>query len=154
MEVTKKDLNSTLWVKPEVIEKTRKWYVVDAAGKTLGRLAVEISKRLIGKHKGFFCDFRDSGDYVVVINAAKIAVTGNKMKDKMYYRHSGYKGHLKETPLRMLMQKHPEHAIEFAVKGMLPKNKQRAVRLKRMKVFKDEQHKYAHLSLETLVLNG
>ena len=114
----------------------------DAAGKTLGRLAVEISKKLIGKHKGFFCDFWDSGDYVVVINASKITVTGNKMKEKIYYRHSGWKGHLKETPLRMLMQKHPEHAIEFAVKGMLPKNKLRTARMKRLKVFVGSVHPY------------
>ncbi len=154
MEVTKQNLNTTLWVKPGVIEKTRKWHVVDAAGMTLGRLAVEITKKLIGKHKGFFCDFWDSGDYVVVTNAAKITVTGNKMKEKMYYKHSGYKGHLKETPLWMLMQKHPEDALMFAIKGMLPKNKQRAVRLKRLKIFKDAEHSYKHLSLEPLAING
>ncbi len=140
MQFTKTDLNSTLWVRPEALAQDRKRWIVDAAGQTLGRLSVEIAKRLTGKYKTHNCDMRDCGDYVVVINASKIAVTGNKMAAKMYYNHSGFKGHLKETNLEKLLKTHPDRAITFAVSWMVAKNKMRKDRLKRLKVFNDEKH--------------
>ncbi len=99
----------------------RKWYVVDAEGKTLGRLASEVAKVLRGKNKPIFTPHIDTGDYVIVVNAEKIKVTGKKMDQKVYYRHSGYVGGIKETTLKEMLNKHPERVIEFAVKGMLPK---------------------------------
>lgn len=99
----------------------RKWYVVDAEGKTLGRLASEVAKVLRGKNKPIFTPHIDTGDYVIVVNAEKIKVTGKKLDQKVYYRHSGYVGGIKETTLKEMLNKHPERVIEFAVKGMLPK---------------------------------
>lgn len=99
----------------------RKWYVVDAEGKTLGRLASEVAKVLRGKHKPTFTPHMDTGDYVIVVNAAKIKVTGRKLDQKIYYHHSGWVGGLKQTTLRTMMAKKPERVIELAVKGMLPK---------------------------------
>lgn len=154
MELTKTNLNATVWVKPTEIEKHRKWYIVDAAGVTLGKLAVEIARRLQGKHQSYYCEFRDSGDYIIVINVDKLVVTGNKLQQKVYYKHTGYKGHLREKTLGVLMQKNPQQVVELAVKGMLPKNKHRAVRLKRLKLFKGDTHRYTHLSPESLDING
>ena len=99
----------------------RKWYVVDAEGMTLGRLASEVAKVLRGKNKPIFTPHIDTGDYVIVVNAEKVKVTGKKLDQKVYYHHSGYVGGLKETTLREMLNKHPERVIEFAVKGMLPK---------------------------------
>ena len=104
---------------PSTIE--RKWYVVDAAGMTLGRLSSEVAKVLRGKNKPIFTPHEDCGDYVIVVNAAKIKVTGKKLDQKIYYNHSDYVGGMKETTLKEMLQKHPERVIEHAVKGMLPK---------------------------------
>jgi large subunit ribosomal protein L13 len=109
----------TFMASPSTIE--RKWYVVDADGMTLGRLASEVAKVLRGKNKPTFTPHIDTGDYVIVVNAEKIHVTGKKMDQKMYYSHSDYVGGLKETTLKEMLAKHPERVIEFAVKGMLPK---------------------------------
>lgn len=109
----------TFMASPSTIE--RKWYVVDADGMTLGRLASEVAKVLRGKNKPTFTPHIDTGDYVIVVNAEKIHVTGKKMDQKMYYSHSDYVGGLKETTLKEMLAKHPERVVEFAVKGMLPK---------------------------------
>ncbi|MEO2083629.1 MAG: 50S ribosomal protein L13 [Desulfurobacteriaceae bacterium] len=118
----------------------RDWYLVDATGKTLGRLASEIAKILIGKHKPTYTPHVDGGDFVVVINAEKIHVTGKKLDRKIYYKHTGYMGHLKETKLRDMLQKKPEEVIRLAVRGMLPKNKLRDRRMKRLKVYAGDKH--------------
>ena len=109
----------TFMASPATIE--RKWYVVDAEGKTLGRLASEVAKVLRGKNKPTFTPHIDTGDYVIVVNAEKIKVTGRKLDQKIYYHHSDYVGGMKETTLKEMLNKHPERVIEFAVKGMLPK---------------------------------
>ncbi|HIG79781.1 MAG TPA: 50S ribosomal protein L13, partial [Cycloclasticus sp.] len=116
------------------------WYVVDAEGKALGRLAAEIAHRLRGKHKPEYTPHVDTGDYIVVINAEKIGVTGNKEKDKMYYRHSGHIGHLKSVSLGKLRETYPERIIQSAVKGMLPKNTLGRNMFKKMKVFVGAEH--------------
>ena len=109
----------TFMASPATID--RKWYVVDAEGKTLGRLASEVAKVLRGKNKAIFTPHIDTGDYVIVVNADKVKVTGKKLDQKIYYHHSDYVGGMKETTLREMMNKHPERVIEYAVKGMLPK---------------------------------
>ena len=108
---------------PKQGEINKKWHLIDAEGKSLGRVAAEAAKLLRGKHKPEYTPFLDCGDSVVIINAAKVQVTGNKMRQKMYYRHSGYPGGLKETRLDTLMGKHPTRALELAIKGMLPGNR-------------------------------
>jgi large subunit ribosomal protein L13 len=148
--ITKQDLNKTVWVKPQYLKENRKWYVIDATGMTLGKLAVKVANLLTGKNKPHVCDFWDCGDYVIVENAQKIKVTGNKLQDKLYRFHSGYKGHLKEIPLSRMLEKNPEKVIMLAVKGMLPKNKLRKERLKRLKLFKGEMKGYEHLSPERI----
>ncbi|MCB1561060.1 MAG: 50S ribosomal protein L13, partial [Xanthomonadales bacterium] len=110
----------TFSAKSETVQ--RDWYVVDAAGKTLGRLSTELARRLRGKHKPVYTPHVDTGDYLVVINAEKIAVTGKKLSDKLYHRFTGYIGNLKTENLSTMLEKHPERVIEIAVKGMLPKN--------------------------------
>ena len=110
----------TFMASPATID--RKWYVVDAEGKTLGRLASEVAKVLRGKNKPIFTPHIDTGDYVIVVNAEKIKVTGKKLDQKVYYRHSGYVGGIKETTLKEMLNKHPERVIEFAVKGMLQRD--------------------------------
>ena len=127
---------------PKKKEIKRQWHLIDARGKILGRLATKIAQLLIGKHKPTFVPHLDSGDYVVVINAAQIKVTGKKLKKKIYYRHTGYMGGLKETRLEEMLAKHPTRVIWLAVKNMLPKNKLRKQRLKRLKIFADETHCY------------
>lgn len=121
-------------------EVTREWFIVDAAGLTLGRLATAVAERLTGKHKPMYTAHIDCGDNVVIINAAQVKVTGNKLADKKYYRHSGYPGGIKETSLEELMRTAPQRAIEYAVKGMLPKNRLQAERLKRLKVYPAAEH--------------
>jgi len=121
-------------------EVRREWLVVDAAGKNLGRLASEIARRLRGKHKPEFTPHVDTGDYIVVINAEKIAVTGRKMTDKMYHHHTGYIGNLKSISLEQQLQKHPEHVIGSAVKGMLPKNPLGRAMFRKLKVYAGSQH--------------
>lgn len=133
-------MRSTYTVKASEI--TRKWYVVDAEGKTLGRLTSEIAKVLRGKHKPIFTPHLDTGDYVIVINAEKIAVTGKKMDQKIYRGHSGYSGGLKETTLKEMMEKKPENVIYHAVKGMLPKNTIGRKSLKKLFVYTGETHKH------------
>ncbi|MEW5755232.1 MAG: 50S ribosomal protein L13 [Pseudomonadota bacterium] len=121
----------------------RDWYVVDASGKTLGRLATEIARRLRGKHKPEYTPHVDTGDYIIVVNAEKIHVTGNKMKDKVYHSHSGYPGGVKSITLEKLLQKAPERAIEFAVKGMLPKNPLGRAMGRKLKVYAGSEHGHA-----------
>lgn len=123
-------------------EVRRDWYVVDATNKTLGRLSTEIASRLRGKHKPEFTPHVDTGDYIVVVNAEKIRVTGNKMKDKMYHHHTGYIGNLKSVPLDKLLETHPERALESAVKGMLPKGPLGRQMLSKLRVFAGPEHKH------------
>ncbi len=121
----------------------RDWYIVDASGKTLGRMAAEIAHRLRGKHKPEFTPHCDTGDYIVVINAEKIQVTGNKAKDKMYYRHTGYVGNLKSTSFEKLLVKAPERPIQLAVKGMLPRGPLGRAMFKKLKVYAGDAHPHA-----------
>jgi len=130
----------TYSIKPSDIE--RKWYVIDASEAPLGRVATRVATLLTGKGKPQFSQHIDCGDYVVVINAANLQVTGDKMEQKVYYRHSHFPGGLKETPLKKQMEKDPTAAIEHAVRGMLPVNKLRDERLKRLKVYADAEHKH------------
>lgn len=116
------------------------WYVVDASGKTLGRLSTEIARRLRGKHKPVYTPHVDTGDYVVVVNAGKIRVTGNKRKDKIYYRHTGYIGNMKSVSLEKLLDETPERALEYAVKGMLPRNPLGRKMYSKLKVFAGPEH--------------
>jgi len=128
----------TLSAKPA--EVRRDWYVVDAEGKTLGRLATEIARRLRGKHKPEFTPHVDTGDYIIVINAEKIRVTGRKLKDKMYYRHTGFIGNLKSESLEQLLQRAPERVLTQAVKGMLPKNPLGRQMLGKLRVVSGSEH--------------
>jgi len=118
----------------------REWHIVDAEDQILGKLATQIARLLMGKHKPLFSRNMDVGDSVVVINADKVRVTGNKMKQKMYYRHSGYPGGLKSTSLETMMQTHPTRVIEHAVKGMLPKNRLQARMMKRLRLYVGDSH--------------
>ena len=124
-------------------EVKRDWFVVDAEGKTLGRLATEIALRLRGKHKPEYTPNVDTGDYIVVINAEKIRVTGNKLADKMYHHHTGYIGSLKSISLEKLLVKAPERVIGFAVKGMLPKNSLGRQMFRKLKIFAGPEHSHA-----------
>lgn len=121
----------------------RDWYVVDATGKTLGRLASQLAFRLRGKHKASYTPHVDTGDNIIVLNAGKVRVTGQKLTDKFYHHHTGYMGGLKTTSLEKLLQKHPERAIEFAVKGMLPKNPLGRKMFKKLHVFAGAEHPHA-----------
>lgn len=120
----------------------RDWYVVDADGKTLGRLATELARRLRGKHKPEYTPHVDTGDYMVVVNAEKVRVTGNKLQDKMYYRFTGYIGNLKSMNLEKLLATHPERVIERAVKGMLPHNPLGRRMFKKLRVFAGPEHSH------------
>ncbi|BCL61141.1 50S ribosomal protein L13 [Desulfomarina profundi] len=126
-----------------VNEIERKWYVVDAEDKVLGRLASEIASRLRGKHKPTFSSFIDNGDFIVVTNAEKIRLTGNKLNDKKYYHHTGYIGGIKEINAKDLLAKNPTSLITAAVKGMLPKNKLGRAQLKKLKVYAGKDHPHA-----------
>ena len=128
----------TYSAKPETVK--REWFVIDAAEQTLGRLATEVARRLRGKHKPEFTPHVDTGDYIVVINADKIQVTGNKAGDKMYHRHTGYPGGLKSISFEKLIDHKPEMVIELAVKGMLPKNPLGRAMFKKMKVYAGSEH--------------
>ncbi|TAM09483.1 MAG: 50S ribosomal protein L13 [Nevskiaceae bacterium] len=121
----------------------RDWVLVDAEGKTLGRLATEIAKRLRGKHKAEYTPHVDTGDYVVVINAAKIHASGNKLQDKIYWRHTGYPGGIRGTRLGEMLDKHPERALEKAVKGMLPKGPLGYAQFRKLKVYAGAEHPHA-----------
>jgi large subunit ribosomal protein L13 len=131
----------TFSAKPETVK--RDWYVVDAEGKTLGRLATEVARRLKGKHKAEYTPHVDTGDYIVIINAEKVTVTGNKADNKMYYRHSGYPGGIKETNFNKLQAEKPEMIIEKAVKGMLPKNPLGRDMFRKLKVYAGSEHGHA-----------
>ena len=121
-------------------EVKRDWYVVDADGKTLGRLSTEIARRLRGKHKAEYTPHVDTGDYIIVINAEKVRVTGNKEQDKIYYKHTGFIGNMKSVALGKLRQTYPERIIETAVKGMLPKNPLGRAMFKKLKVYAGGEH--------------
>ena len=138
----------TFMASPEKIE--RKWYVVDAEGQTLGRLASEVAKVLRGKNKPEYTPHVDTGDYVIVINADKIKVTGKKLDQKMYYHHSDYVGGLKEATLREMMQKKPEKVIELAVKGMLPKGPLGRQMYTKLHVYAGGEHPHAAQKPEVL----
>lgn len=131
----------TFSAKPAEVQ--RDWYVVDADGRTLGRLASEIAKRLRGKHKPEYTPHVDTGDYIVVVNAEKVRVTGNKLKDKMYHRHSGYIGHLKSMSLEKMLDRKPESVIELAVKGMMPRGPLGRAMRKKLRVFAGPEHPHA-----------
>lgn len=122
---------------------SRDWYVVNAEGKTLGRLASEIAHRLRGKHKPEFTPHVDTGDYIVVINADKITVTGNKAKNKKYYRHSEYPGGLRETTFEKLLARHPDRPLRLAVKGMLPRGPLGRDMLRKLKIYEGSEHPHA-----------
>ena len=128
----------TISTKPETVQQD--WYIVDASGKTLGRLCSELARRLRGKHKPVYTPHVDTGDYIVVINAEKIGVTGKKLQDKMYYRFTGYVGNLKSESLGQALDAHPERVIETSVKGMLPKNPLGRAMFKKLKVYKGSEH--------------
>ena len=138
----------TYMANPDKIE--RKWYVVDAEGKTLGRLASEVARVLRGKNKPVYTPHIDTGDYVIVINAEKIAVTGKKMAQKMYYNHSDYVGGFRETTLAEMMAKKPEKVVELAVKGMLPKGPMGRDMIKKLHVYAGAEHAHAAQKPEVL----
>lgn len=116
------------------------WHVLDADGQTLGRLATKVAELLMGKHKPTYSPHLDMGDFVIVVNASRIRVTGNKLDGKIYYRHTGYVGGIKETPLREMLERHPDRVIEKAVKGMLPRNKLAGSLLRHFKVYAGPDH--------------
>ena len=138
----------TYMANPDTIE--RKWYVVDADGKTLGRLASEVAKVLRGKNKPQFTPHIDTGDYVIVVNAEKIKVTGKKLDQKIYYHHSDYVGGMKETNLKEMLAKKPEKIIELAVKGMLPKGPLGREMIKKLYVYAGNEHPHAAQKPEEL----
>jgi large subunit ribosomal protein L13 len=131
----------TFSAKPE--EVRRDWYLVDATDKTLGRIATEIARRLRGKHRAEYTPHVDTGDYIVVINAAKVRVTGNKENDKLYHRYTGYIGNLKTVNFGKLRRQKPERIIETAVRGMLPRNPLGRAMFKKLKVYAGPEHKHA-----------
>ena len=138
----------TYMANPDKIE--RKWYVVDASEYTLGRLASEVAKVLRGKNKAIFTPHIDTGDYVIVVNAEKIKVTGKKLDQKIYYRHSDYVGGMKETTLKEMLNKHPERVIEYAVKGMLPKGPLGRQMFTKLHVYAGPDHEQAAQKPEVL----
>jgi large subunit ribosomal protein L13 len=140
----------TYTTKPEEIE--RKWFVVDAEGQTLGRMAAKIARILRGKHKPIFSPSLDTGDYVIVVNADKIHVTGRKLDQKFYYRHSGYPGNLKQISLRDQLDKRPTRVVELAVRGMLPKNRLGRRMFKKLKVYAGPDHPHEAQQPEPLEL--
>ena len=131
----------TFVAKPETVQ--RDWFVVDADGKTLGRLATEIASRLRGKHKPEYTPHVDTGDYIVVVNAEKVAVTGNKAKGKIYYSHTGFPGGIKEISFEKLIAKKPEMVLEKAVKGMLPRGPLGRQMFRKLKVYAGPEHNHA-----------
>jgi large subunit ribosomal protein L13 len=131
---------TTVSAKPA--EVRRDWYLVDATDKTLGRLASEIARRLRGKHKVEFTPHVDTGDYIVVVNAEKIRVTGNKLEQKTYYRHTGYVGHLRSVSLEQQLAEHPERVLQAAVKGMLPSNPLGRAMFSKLRVYAGPEHQH------------
>jgi len=134
-------------------ERQRDWYVVDAEGKTLGRLATQIADALRGKRKPEYTPHCDTGDFVVVVNAEKIAVTGSKLDTKIYYRHSGYPGGLRQRTLREQLERRPTEVLRKAVKGMLPKNKLAAAQLRKLKIYAGTEHPHAAQSPKEMPLS-
>lgn len=125
------------------ITTEKKWYTIDAKGKILGRLATELARRLRGKHKAEYTPHVDMGDYIIVINADKIAITGNKYNKKIYYRHTGYIGGIKQTTFKEMLLRSPERIIEIAIKGMLPKGPLGRAMYRKLKVYAGKEHKHA-----------
>lgn len=142
----------TYMATPSTIE--RKWYVVDAQNQTLGRLATEVATVLRGKHKPQYTPHLDTGDYVIVINADKIKVTGNKEEKKMYYRHTGYTGHLKSFTYQEIMDKFPDRIIKYAVKGMIPHNKLAREILTKLHIYAGSEHPHQAQKPEVLEIKG
>ena len=141
----------TVFVKKEEVD--RKWYVFDATGQTLGRFSSRIAKILMGKHKPAYTPNVDNGDYVVVLNAEKIKVTGKKLSDKVFYRHTGYIGHLKAETLQERLEKKPEEVIVDTVRGMLPKTRLGRKMIKKLKVYKGAEHPHKSQKLEKIQLS-
>ena len=137
---------------PREGEIRREWWLVDAEGKTLGRLATEVASRLRGKHKPGFTPFLDTGDHIIVVNAEKVVLTGRKLSDKYYRRHSGYPGGLREVSAKEMIKKHPERLIESAVKGMLPKGPLVRQMARKLKVYKGPSHPHASQQPQALEL--
>ena len=130
-------------ISAKATEINRDWYMIDASDKVLGRLATEVARRLRGKHKAEFTPHVDTGDYIVVINADKVAVTGKKYENKMYYHHTGYPGGIKEANFRKMIETHPTRVIEKAVKGMLPRNKLGRAMMSKLKIYAGSEHQHA-----------
>lgn len=128
---------------PKASEIERKWHLVDASGQTLGRMCVQVAKLLIGKNKAMFSPNADTGDFVVVINASKVRVTGKKLTDKIYYRVSGYPGGIRAVKMGDMLEKHPERVIEHAVRGMLPNSRLGRAMYKKLKVYAGDKHPHA-----------
>jgi len=139
---------------PRIDEIERKWYVIDAKGQVLGRMATEIAMRLRGKHKPIFTPHIDTGDFIVVINASKVKLTGKKLSDKMYYRHTGYMGGLKSMNAKTMLEKKPEEVIRLAVKRMLPKNRLGRAQLKKLKIYAGPEHPHQAQTPEALKLHA
>ncbi|MCR4299988.1 MAG: 50S ribosomal protein L13 [Sulfuricaulis sp.] len=131
----------TFSAKQETVK--RDWYVIDAAGKVLGRVATEVARRLRGKHKAEYTPHVDTGDYIIIINAGKLQVTGKKSRDKIYNRYSGYQGGLKSSSFQDMMKKSPANVIETAVRGMLPKNPLGRQMFRKLKVYRGDEHRHA-----------
>lgn len=143
-------ITKTFMAKEEEVDK--KWYLVDAEGQVLGRLASEIARRLRGKHKAIYTPHNDTGDFVVVVNAEKVRLTGRKMDQKVYYRYSGYIGGLKETVAKTLLAKKPTDMLMIAVRGMLPKNSLGRRQLKKLKLYAGDQHPHSAQKPEKIEL--
>ena len=141
----------TISAKAETVQ--RSWYVIDAEGQTLGRLATEVARRLRGKHKTEYTPHVDTGDYIVVVNAEKVRVTGRKASDKTYYRHTGHPGGLKEATFTQMIERSPEKVIERAVKGMLPRNSLGRAMYRKLKVYAGQEHPHEAQQPETLTLS-
>ncbi len=143
-------MKTTISAKPESVE--RDWYVVDATDKTLGRLATEVARRLRGKHKPIYTPHVDTGDYIVVINAEKVKVTGRKATDKVYYHHTGFPGGIRGITFEKLIIKKPQQVIELAVKGMLPRNSLGRTMMRKLKIYAGSEHPHAAQQPKELAL--
>jgi large subunit ribosomal protein L13 len=141
----------TIFVKPQEVE--RKWYIVDAAGKRLGRVAAKVASILRGKHKPIYTPHQEVGDYVIIVNADKVVVTGNKRKDKLYYHHSGQPGGLRVESFEKVIQKKPTYPLEVAIKGMLPKNRLGRKLFKNVKIYAGEVHPHGAQKPEPLQIS-
>ena len=141
----------TISAKAETVQ--RSWYLIDAEGQTLGRLATEVARRLRGKHKTEYTPHVDTGDYIVVVNAEKVRVTGRKASDKTYYRHTGHPGGLKEATFTQMIERSPAKVIELAVKGMLPRNPLGRAMYRKLKVYAGQEHPHDAQQPETLTLS-